>query len=1230
MQVESYPIDSKPSRKGKERDPLHRDSHSTKEGPQPTDLDEKLTALRRRNAAMTRPRDKSERERMQPTSQPNHLPSSSTTPHQQQHTASSSSIQRTERPERSPKLTVASSGPRQPPPSPRRHASPHVIVSRPTQDADHEDFSRRLKISASPSPRPSSSTQKPSSTQKLFNPNTDPIPMRRTAEPEQSSEIDTPHASRNSHSHHRGEDRGSSRQLFDHRKDDPVRFSVLTRPQLSQGGRPTPVSKPSTDYVSASSTSSYAASVASSSFTLSSTTDGSSASSALFDQRPGQTDESSNNAFSLQLKKLYRGITTLEAKVQKEDAMDEGEEAMTARVMLKGKELEQDEIEKDKWKKRISDHKQLAELIHTLLTISLAPSVPASLRNIPTKYNIIVRLWTFGFHKLLESLRHSSFTSPLALEHLQDVIYYAYTFYTGLLEEPTLNPFKAGWLEALGDLARYRMAVAAMVNGGIGGQGGLTQKAVIEASNNTDGVSPRPTSNGSVKSISDAPAARIDDSPSPSIGLAAARLLDVEPEKERWRNIARDWYGTGLTDQPGTGKLHHHLGLLSREAEGEELRAVYHFVKSMTTLHPFPTSRESILPIWAPPLQAKRALPDARASDLFVRLHGMLFTNIQLDDFQPTLSRFIERLEIEGAQERDWIMMGVTNIASVFEYGRPSGLLRRVGCVGLKEANGPQAAAAMRVMAKKAAAGVPGSTNPDEMDVDQDQNGDATMKSPSIPSAESQLSADAQPLALKYALQLTFSMLSYVLSNPERRASQYSSFTLNPYLPIVLTFLATVLKHKPTVEILERSIPWVDLATFFTKVPRKIMISQGLMPPPGSLNNSHLSPSERWIMLTSGCQPPLPEDWCMRGMEWVGRKVFERGYWKSGEERRAELEVLQSVEGTDLTDGTIEDDDDGKEEAKRTSSDLTRRWIRTVRCGVQLADAIEGFGWSEGTRDWRVEGKLKQKVERWSEEDRIEREEEEMRRMGRRWGDDAMDIDEDNSASDEESEDDDNDSPEIRELRERRRELKKLLQAQSSFVAQTSRRARGAAARPLLPIVPGYTVLVIDTNILLSGLSYFSSFVESSRWTVVVPLPVIMELEGLSKGPTDLGEAAKAAMAYISSHIRSHALSLKVQTSRGNYLTTLNVRTEQVDFSDKSADQTMDDLILKAAFWHEDHWVDRSSMLKAPVAAPADLQNAVKVVLLSFDRNMRLKARSRQLPTASEKDLASIISKTTI
>ncbi|KAH9837881.1 uncharacterized protein C8Q71DRAFT_754967 [Rhodofomes roseus] len=52
--------------------------------------------------------------------------------------------------------------------------------------------------------------------------------------------------------------------MFDHRKDDPVRFSVLARPQPSPNAaanrphvdRPTPTPKSSGDFVSASSTSS--------------------------------------------------------------------------------------------------------------------------------------------------------------------------------------------------------------------------------------------------------------------------------------------------------------------------------------------------------------------------------------------------------------------------------------------------------------------------------------------------------------------------------------------------------------------------------------------------------------------------------------------------------------------------------------------------------------------------------------------------------------------------------------------------------------------------------------------------------------------------------------------------------------------------------------------------------------------------------------------------------------
>lgn len=155
-----------------------------------------------------------------------------------------------------------------------------------------------------------------------------------------------------------------------------------------------------------------------------------------------------------------------------------------------------------------------------------------------------------------------------------------------------------------------------------------------------------------------------------------------------------------------------------------------------------------------------------------------------------------------------------------------------------------------------------------------------------------------------------------------------------------------------------------------------------------------------------------------------------------------------------------------------------------------------------------------------------------------------------------------------------------------------------------------------------------------------------MELDGLCANTSQLGETAQEAVGYITSHIRSHATSLKVQTSKGNYLMSLNVRTEQVEFSDaESWDRCMDDLILKAAIWQDEHWIDRSGLLKASTAI-RDTNSAVKVVLLSLDRNcepflvhvffyvqphgvdalsVRLKARARQLCAAGEKDLATIL-----
>jgi hypothetical protein len=289
----------------------------------------------------------------------------------------------------------------------------------------------------------------------------------------------------------------------------------------------------------------------------------------------------------------------------------------------------------------------------------------------------------------------------------------------------------------------------------------------------------------------------------------------------------------------------------------------------------------------------------------------------------------------------------------------------------------------------------------------------------------------------------------------------------------------------------------------------------------------------------------------------------------------------------------------------------------------------------EGTREWVVKGVLAQKVKKWGEEARARQEEEERRRRRKpRWDDeDTMDVDGEELAEEYESEesDDEADSDEVKALKAKRRYLRHLLQSGGWSPEPPRHRSRHIPRReitapPPMNIVPGYTVLVVDTNILLSSLSSFSSLVESLRWTILVPLPVIMELDGLASKSSQLEEAATAAITYVTSHVRTHTVALKVQTSKGNYLPTLTVRSEQVDFKkgDSDWERNMDDLILKAAIWQDDHWVDRRALLMDNGAR--DVSRAVKVVLLTLDRNLRLKARSRQLPAASEKDIATIIS----
>lgn len=127
------------------------------------------------------------------------------------------------------------------------------------------------------------------------------------------------------------------------------------------------------------------------------------------------------------------------------------------------------------------------------------------------------------------------------------------------------------------------------------------------------------------------------------------------------------------------------------------------------------------------------------------------------------------------------------------------------------------------------------------------------------------------------------------------------------------------------------------------------------------------------------------------------------------------------------------------------------------------------------------------------------------------------------------------------------------------------------------------------------------------------------ELDGLSKNSTPLGIAAVSAISYLEARVRTHSLCLKIQTSKGNYLSDLLIRTEQ----HAPDPRTMDDLILDVATFQAEHFTDRSGML----GSPGSTGGATKVLLITFDRNLRLKARGRGIDAADEKEMAAILGK---
>jgi len=194
-----------------------------------------------------------------------------------------------------------------------------------------------------------------------------------------------------------------------------------------------------------------------------------------------ETRPISQDQLVAEVKGIYAGLVMVESKcIEVDNAQSSQSDA---------------KLNNEQWQALIALHRTLLHEHHDFFLASQHPAASPALKRLATKYAMPARMWRHGIHSFLELLRHRL---PLSLEHMLTFIYLAYSMMALLYE--TVPAFEDTWIECLGDLSRYRMAIE-------------------------------------------------DD--------------DIR-DREIWTSVSRHWYSKASDKSPSTGRLYHHLAILAR------------------------------------------------------------------------------------------------------------------------------------------------------------------------------------------------------------------------------------------------------------------------------------------------------------------------------------------------------------------------------------------------------------------------------------------------------------------------------------------------------------------------------------------------------------------------------------------------------------------------------------------------------------------------------------------
>jgi hypothetical protein len=186
-----------------------------------------------------------------------------------------------------------------------------------------------------------------------------------------------------------------------------------------------------------------------------------------------------------EVKGIYAGLVMVEAKCVEVDTAQAAHAASESPQVLSN----------EQWQALIALHRTLLHEHHDFFLASQHPSANPALRRLASKYAMPARMWRHGIHSFLEVMRHRL---PESLDHMKSFIYLAYSMMALLYE--TVPRFEDTWIECLGDLGRYCMAIE----------------------------------NDDIR------------------------------DREVWTGVARHWYSKASDGAPKTGRLYHHLAILAR------------------------------------------------------------------------------------------------------------------------------------------------------------------------------------------------------------------------------------------------------------------------------------------------------------------------------------------------------------------------------------------------------------------------------------------------------------------------------------------------------------------------------------------------------------------------------------------------------------------------------------------------------------------------------------------